>query len=190
VSAPARMPAGAADTADARDAVAAVRRADWRFLLPDPRLGRVACPAPTELELVVALRAAGATVHVLEAPRCAVPYDVVVVTGSQVVDAHAARGLLRSGGWLYAEVAGRRSGAAAAAVRAAGFRDVAVHWLWPDARSCREIVPLERNALRAAMGRRDPGARLRLRARAATLLAGCGLLRLTMDVAAVIGRAP
>ncbi|MEA2304532.1 MAG: hypothetical protein QOH43_1812, partial [Solirubrobacteraceae bacterium] len=32
-----------------------VRRADFRFLLPDPALGRVAYPAPRDPELLAAL---------------------------------------------------------------------------------------------------------------------------------------
>jgi hypothetical protein len=170
-------------------APAAVRRVDWRFLLPDRALGRVAYLAPHDVALTRGLLAAGAVVDLLAAPA-APPrsYDLVVVTGARRAAPAVWRSLLVPGGWLYIETPGRRSGAFARALRGAGFDEVERFWLWPRAAACREIVPLQRAALRHALGRRDPGARLRLRARAAGVLAYSGLFAFAVHDAAVIGR--
>jgi hypothetical protein len=172
------------------DQLAAVRRADWRFLLPDPSLGRVAYLAPHEPALVDALRAAGATVDTLAGPAPLAAYDVAVLTGGRPDRVAASAALLRPGGWLCAEVTGRATRRWTRALRAQGFQDVAAHWLWPHAGACREIVPLERAALGHALGRRDPGGRLRLRVRAAQLLVHAGLFSLAARSALVIGRLP
>jgi hypothetical protein len=49
-------------------------------------------------------------------------------------------------------------------------------------------VPLEPLALQHALARRDPGARLRIRARVAALLARTRVFRLALRDAAVVGR--
>jgi hypothetical protein len=183
-------PASRSETSADDRALAAVRRADWRFLLPDPELGRVAYLAPHEPELVEALTLAGASVDLLAAPAPTADHDVIVISDGPPATVRGARGPLRPGGWLYAEVPGRSAGAWTRALAAGGFEDVAAHWLWPDASACREIVPLERAALHLALRRRDPGARVRVRARAAGLLAGNRMFALAVRRAAVIGRRP
>jgi hypothetical protein len=171
------------------EAPAEVLRADWRFLLPDRALGRVAYPAPHDVALTQGLRAAGAVVDLLAAPAApSRSYDLVVVTGAGRAAPARWRALLAPGGWLYVETPGLRSGACARALLRSGFDEVERFWLWPRAGACREIVPLQRAALRHALGRRDPGARLRLRARAAGVLAYSGLFSLAVHDAAVIGR--
>jgi hypothetical protein len=169
-------------------AAAAARRADWRFLLPDPRPGRVAYLGRPDPTLVAALELAGAAVDTLDHPECAAGHELVVITGGRTGDVAAARGLLRGGGWLYAEVPGLRVRAWERALGRAGFHEIASHWLFPDEHDCREIVPLERRALSYALRRRDPGARLRLRAHAAGLLVHAGAFRFAVRRAAVIGR--
>lgn len=163
------------------------RRAAWRFLLPDPELGRVAYLAPHEPELVAALRLVSRGVHLLDGPASDRTYDVVVVTGGDPRTAGAAQALLRPGGWFYAETPGRAAAAWTRALRQAGFVEVGAYWLWPDEHTCLEIVPLEREAVRHALGRRDPGARFRLRAKAARLLVELGILNVAVRRAAVIG---
>jgi hypothetical protein len=176
----------------ARTGAADVRRADWRFLLPDPGLGEVAVAGTPEDRLVRALRDVAASVSPLPASAASdARYDVVVVVPAAAGALDGAAAHVRRGGWLYAETTGRGARAAERELRAAGLRDVNAHWLWPSATACREIVPLaDSGAVRAALARRDPGARLRLRARAAALLAGTSALRLVLPAVAVIGRAP
>jgi hypothetical protein len=166
------------------------RRAAWRFLLPDPELGRVAYLAPHEPELVAALTLVSRGVDLLDSPASDPTHDLVVITGGDPRTAGAARALLRPGGWLYAEMPGRAAGAWARELREAGFDEVGAYWLWPDEHTSLEIVPLEREAVRHALERRDPGARFRLRARAARLLVELGLLNVAVRCAAVIGCAP
>jgi hypothetical protein len=161
------------------------RRADWRFLLPDPQLGGVAYLPPHDTELVRALEACGASVDLGGASHAA---EVVVITGGGPAGIARGRELLRAGGWLYAEVPGWRTPAWERALRRSDFDEVAAHWLWPSARGCREIVPLEPLALRHALQRRDPGARLRLRARVAGLVARTRLFRLALRHTAVVAR--
>jgi hypothetical protein len=176
---------------DSEDVVAVARRADWRFLLPDPALGRVAYLAPHEPAVAEALGLVSAGEVALDVAATARrAYDTAVLTGGRTGQAAAVAALLRPGGWLYVETTGPATGAWARALRAAGFVDVAAHWLWPDAGRCLEIVPLQRAAIRHALSRRDPGARLRLRARGAGLVASAGLFRFAARHAAVIGRLP
>jgi hypothetical protein len=161
------------------------RRADWRFLLPDPDLGEVAYLPPHDPELLRALESCSAAVDVGAAADAA---DVVVITGGGPASVAQGCELLRAGGWLYAEVPGWRTPAWERELRRREFDEVAAHWLWPSARGCREIVPLEPRALRHALQRRDPGARLRLRARVAGLLVRARLFRLALRHTAVVAR--
>lgn len=176
---------------DRADLLAAVRRADWRFLLPDPSLGRVAYLAPHLPDVVVALQEVAAAVDLLDTVDATRPdYDVVVITGGRIETVATARALLRSGGWVCAEVRGRQAGRAARTLRASGFEAIEASWLWPNAGACREMVPLVGPALREALGRRDPGGRLRARVRLAQALARTPLIRLAVRSAVVVGRTP
>src|SRR6266550_7858613 len=78
----------------------ASHRIDWRFLLPDVRLGRVAYLGDDD-ELVASLEAGGASVEILEAPelhRVKAPhFDGAVVSASAIGYAGFARALLREG---------------------------------------------------------------------------------------------
>ena len=164
------------------------RRADWRFLLPNPDVGRVAYLPPQDAELVSALELCGAGVDLCREPPGHTRHELVVITGGKPAAVARARGFLRAGGWLYAEVPGRSAPAWQRELRRCGFDEIGAHWLWPSASACREIVPLEVVALRHAMARRDPGARLRVRARLAGLLARTRLFRLVLRDAAVVAR--
>jgi hypothetical protein len=168
----------------------AIRRADWRFLLPDPHLGQVAYVAPHDPALVRALELTADGLALSEAEGLeAAGADVVVATGaSPKAVARLAAGV-RPGGWLYAEARGRASARWAAAFRGAGLQEVEVVWLWPDAARTKEMVALgDAAAVRHALGRRDPGARLRPRAWAARALLATGRLHLLVPSIAVIGR--
>jgi hypothetical protein len=170
-----------------------VRRADWRFLLPDPSLGRVACAGPPDEELLEALRHVTSSVTVLGATGMdpGEGHDVVVVAAASPRRLEGLGAHLRPGGHVYAETSGRRARACARTLEKQGFGDVGLHWLWPSAAACKELIPLgDRTAAQAALDRRDPGARVRLRARAAGRLLALGRLDLLVPHAAVIGRAP
>jgi hypothetical protein len=170
-----------------------VRRVDWRFLLPDPVLGHVGLAGTADPELSRALAQVAASVAPLAAvgPGASACYDVVVVRAAAARDVAGTLSSVRPSGWLYIETSGRAARACARELRSAGFGEVELHWLWPTAERCKEIVPLgNAGALRAALARRDPGHRLRLRARAASLLAASGALRFVLSAVAVVGRAP
>jgi hypothetical protein len=164
------------------------RRADWRFLLPDPDLRSVAYLPPHDPELVKALELCGAAIDYCAEPLRPARHGLVVITAGPPSAVVRARGILLPGGWLYAEVPGRQTADWERELRSRGFEDVAAHWLWPSERACREMVPLEPGAIRHALGRRDPGARLRVRARAAQSLAHTRAFKIALRRAAVIGR--
>jgi hypothetical protein len=176
-------------TAMAQDGVLGVRRADFRFLLPDPALGRVAYPAPRDPELTAALERVSACVERAPAEDLS-GYDLIVLTGGGRTAIEAAADAAPAGAWLYVELTGQAAAALARRLRRRGFEDVKAYWLWPDATRCKEIVPLEPTSLRHALGRRDPGARLRLRAALASTLVRTGLFRFAASSAAVVARVP
>lgn len=93
----------------------AARRLDWRFLLPEPRLGRVAYLGPGEDGLAAALQDAVGCVRVSDAAvgavgeaRCAdasdAPFDVVVMQSPSPAALTRAAAVVRPGGWLYCEL--------------------------------------------------------------------------------------
>ena len=171
-------------------ALGVARRADWRFLLPRPRLGRVAYLAPHDSGLIAALSVVSDVLELGAPPGTLGSHDVVVLTGARRRHIARARAILRHGGWLYAEVPGPAARACTRAFRRSGFVEVSAHWLWPAADECHEIVALERDPLLHALSRRDPGARLRLRARVARFLVASGMFPLAVRRACVIGRHP
>jgi hypothetical protein len=181
----------------------ASRRLDWRFLLPEPELGRVACVGVDDPNLVESLRLFGREATVLEAGRPweeLAPHDVVVLRNPAGAELAAAVGLLRPGGWMYVEVdgAGRRlpegrrtARGYAAALRRLGLVEVQGHLHWPDFRSCGVIVPLgDALAVRLALARRRQNGIARPVARLAPLLAACNLLAVVAPSASVLAQRP
>ena len=182
----------------------ASRRLDWRFLLPDPELGRVACVGVDDLDLVESLRLFSSEATVLEAGRPwgeLAPHDVVVLRNPAEAELAAGLLLLRPGGCMYVEVDGvgdrrlpegrRTARGYAAALRRLGLVEVQGHLHWPDFRSCGVIVPLgDALAVRLALARRRQNGSARLVARLAPLLAACNLLALVAPSASVLARRP
>jgi len=182
----------------------ASRRLDWRFLLPKPELGRVACVGVDDPALVDALRLFGSEVTVLEGGRQweeLAPQDVVVLRNPAGAELAAAVPLLRPGGWMYVEVDGvggrrlpegrRTARGHSAALRRLGLVEVQGHLHWPDFRSCAVIVPLgDALAVRFALARRRQNGSARLVARLAPLLAACNLLAVVAPSASVLARRP
>jgi hypothetical protein len=183
----------------------ASRRLDWRFLLPEPELGRVACIGVDDPNLAESLRLFGSEATVLEAGRPweeLALHDVVVLRNPAGAELAAAVPLLRPGGWMYVEVDGaggrrrllgsrRTARGYAAALRRLGLVEVQGHLHWPDFRSCRVIVPLgDALAVRLALARRRQNASARLVVRLAPLLAACNLLAAVAPSASVLARRP
>jgi hypothetical protein len=155
----------------------ASRRLDWRFLLADPTLGRVAYIGQARGSLLPALELFSTTVQVFAPATNAVMrrdadgrYDVVVANDPTVWVLQQAVGLLRPGGCLYIEVRSalqslkpllwsmfyrswRRPGLGrpqdyVAALRQLGLHTVEPFWFWPNFEACTRIIPLrERDAL-------------------------------------------
>ncbi len=81
------------------------RRLDWRFLLPEPQLGRVAYCGPVQSTLAIALREFSEELHVF-APTARPNeggFDVVVLAEPTVPQLEIAQQLLAPHGYLYAE---------------------------------------------------------------------------------------
>jgi hypothetical protein len=172
-----------------------VRRADFRFLLPDPRPREVVVLGEPAPGVVDALRALGASVSLPDArdgaARVAPAPDLVLARGGSHALVERARALLRPGGHLYVEA--DRAGAAglAAAARRAGLRDVATHWHWPHFERPLEIAPLgEPGALRLALSRRRSRRASRAKAWLAGTLARVGALQRLAPCVSVLARRP
>jgi hypothetical protein len=185
-------PLAASVEAAADDLLHAVRRADWRFLLPNPQLDDVAYLAPHEPVLVEALRRAARSVTLVDADDQGTgEHDVVVATGASAAAAPRLAGLTRPDGRVYVETTGRASRRWARALARQGLDEIEVVWLWPTAAAPKELVPLhDAAAVRHALGRRDPGARLRVRVWAGRALLAAGALPLAVPAAAVLARRP
>jgi len=142
------------------------RRVDWRFLMPDPTLERVAYIGPAQGALLEALRLFSGSVTVFESvsgeDSAASPHDVVVAHHPSREALRAAARLVRPGGFLYAEVTGfRHARRDVAVLRHSGCASVQVHWHWPDFEACTRIVPLDDPVVLVGTllkGRRGPAA--------------------------------
>jgi hypothetical protein len=183
----------------------ASRRVDWRFLLPQPDLGRTAYVGLPDERLLDALGQCAAELTSLATPASARPvaaaqslYDLVVLVDPEPGDLAVAAGLLRPDGWLYAEQprsfrtrvvgAARFPRVATRGLEALGFVDVQAHWHWPDFASCEEMVPLcDAGAIRHMLARRRVyGARAKVGL--ARLLLLSGLFGAAVQHLSVLGR--
>jgi aminoglycoside phosphotransferase (APT) family kinase protein len=176
----------------------AIRRLDWRFLLPDPRLDQVAFVGPED-DLFEALRAVARNVVREEASeptgQAQDSTRLVVVPNADERSIHAAAGLVEPGGWLYAELP--RAAVMRGHVRRigpmlerAGFAAVRWHWHWPSIVMSKRIVPLDHPAGARGSLARQLGRQLRTRERLlGGLLSACGALELAGGrVSLVAGR--
>ena len=124
-----------------------LRRADWRYLLPDPAPAHALCLAGGTLREACAV-VAGA---VDDAPRAGARYDLVVAEEPDDATLRRLVGALRPDGACYTEWTSRAPGAAARARRAleqVGLRDARSYRPWPSAERCRVWVPTEGAAAR------------------------------------------
>lgn len=146
---PAAAP-GASDPPD--ELLQRSRRVDWRFLLPNPRLGRVVYFGPPDDPLREALADFSESVTDASALEADEPeaFDIAVLRAQPAETLTHARTLLKPGGVLYAEIQ-RRVGRDipwtlrryASNAERAGFRHVETFWNWPNYTRCTKILPVD-----------------------------------------------
>jgi hypothetical protein len=189
--------------AAAADDLQLARRVDWRFLLPRPDLGNVACSDRADPDLVAACNRFAASVSHLGGPGeerngPAAGLDVVVLVDPVRAEIAQAAARLRAGGWLYAELPRRLRPTPGASrrrclrlLRTRGFEEIAVHVHWPSFAECAEIFsPHDPAPARAWIARRrEHGGHRALGVLILRLALRLGLLA---DVApvSVVARAP
>jgi hypothetical protein len=153
-----------------------VRRVDWRFLLPSPKLDHVAFLGDDDQHMVQALRWFSNSVSLLDLgwsfPSAQAPrFDVVILRSSRLADLEKANAVLEPGGVLSWEIE-RRFGwrcVLQCLRRAAGkpprgrmgpcllqhfqshlaqqkFEEIRFHWHRPDFKNALEIIPLSDDA--------------------------------------------
>ncbi len=147
------------------------RRIDWRFLLPEPALRRVAYLGPDRGTLLPALREFCDSVEIISSASCAKNNsplcNLAVVCSRSLADLARAHACLAAGGYLYWEVGrGSRHGLSRtmkkhagrngelrgtrryfrdciAALEGLGFGEVEINWHRPNFAACLEIIPLD-----------------------------------------------
>ena len=190
---------------DADALLQASRRVDWRFLLPDPNLGRVAYLGPAHGALLGSLRLFSASLAVGEAADGTL-HDVVVAHNPSLDQLRRAAGLVRPGAYLYVEAYGPlhrrrlRRGPGRwpcfaadyqAAIERLGLAEAVAHWHWPSFEACAEIVPLaDPDAMLLALGRRRSGAGARLKSALGRALLRAGLFARLAPCFSVVARKP
>lgn len=207
-----------ATPSDLPDRLAAARRLDWRFLWPDPALGRVLVLGAASPDLLDALRREAAAVerpsgpwHEISGhPNLLAPADVliVVLNASETAAPALARRILavveaglRPGGRVYIEVSGWRAGARprrpmhpmawVRGLSAGGLESVAAYAVWPDFERCQWLAPIaEPDAMRLAFGRGATDFPSRLAGAAARLALRVGLLPALLPRFCIVARRP
>jgi hypothetical protein len=139
------LPATAVDALPEAERNALLRRADWRFLLPDPQPRRALCLARGGLARAVshisdisdtAEEIAG---HAEEAPG----WDLAVLSAPSETELRQAWEGLRPGGTLYVERPAARARRMLRQLAADADRALAFYWPWPWLSRARLWLPLE-----------------------------------------------
>jgi len=145
-------PLAAADGEQLDELLQRSRRVDWRFLLPDPRLGRVIYVGPPDDPLREALADFAESVTDSEtlAGESADRFDAAVLRTPPLAALARAHSLLVPGGTLYVELQRRVGREApwllrryAAAAERAGFEQIEIFLNWPDFTRTTKIMPLD-----------------------------------------------
>ena len=169
------------------DEPAAIRRVDWRFLLPESAFETVAVSGPADEVVLSGLKlVAGQLIRMDAKERPAATNstpDLVVTIAPSRSGLEIALGHVPSGGWIYVG-AGTRAitdrssiGHVVRRLHASGFTDVRRSWHWPSEPAAIEIVPLDdTRAVLQALARRRSGRAARLKAMTARLALTCGVL--------------
>jgi hypothetical protein len=182
------------------------RRIDWRFLLPNPRLGHVAYIGPSHRTLLPALdQFSTSLTHVSLSDQIGLSqsapasFELVIVHSQSLAAVQKAHTLLMTDGYLYWEI-DRRGGFAPlcgltqrregqkrwivrpvhhnlAVLERLGFGNIEVHWHRPSFESCHEILPLyDRCALAYMFSQQREGLADRIRLVAGRFLLETGWL--------------
>ncbi|MEP7359122.1 MAG: hypothetical protein ABI847_17860, partial [Anaerolineales bacterium] len=118
-----------------------LRRADWRFLLPEIAPSRAYCAADDALTQAVRAIAGQVTVT---AAGAGAEFDLAVLQNPSPAGLRAAWAALKPGGSLYVEwTMFQPSGATAGRLRAAGFEAVERYWPWPSVEEPKAWLPLD-----------------------------------------------
>jgi hypothetical protein len=180
------------------------RRIDWRFLLPEPYLRRVAYLGPERGALPAALEHFSDSFRIVSAVDDEAVFDLVVLRLSEVPEVAKAHALLTPGSFLYWEMKplkwsdslrhldnGRDQANASnewrrtlnlfqhyfAALEQFGFGDIQMHWQRPNFEACLEIIPMnEAAALDYAFSRPRSDWASRLKFAAGRVMMQTGLL--------------
>jgi hypothetical protein len=193
-----------------------VRRIDWRFLLPEPYLRRVAYFGPAKGALPSALEHFSESFQNISSPKKA-KFDLVVLGLRDAPDLEKAHTLLAPGGFLYWEmkpvslsVAWRHlmnrdvetSQAASKrwrwvlnlfgehidALERLGFGDIQLHWHRPNFEACLEMIPMHEPALDYTFSRTRSDLASRLKFAAGRVMMQSGLLAHLTPCFSIIGR--
>jgi hypothetical protein len=178
------------------------RRIDWRFLLPEPYLRRVAYFGPSNGTLPSALEHFSESFRIISSHDGG-NFDLMVLRLREIPDLAKANKLLVSGGFLYwelkpinwaATLQHRANGkhdstpkrwrrvpslfhAHIAALTRLGFQDIQIHWHRPNFEGCLEIIPMnEATALDYAFGRPRSDLANRIKFAAGKVMMQTGLL--------------
>ena len=178
------------------------RRIDWRFLLPEPHLRRVAYFGPESGTLPSALKHFSEAFQVISENQTGA-FDLVVLRLREISDLGKANELLAHGGFLYWEMKPvnwtaallyRANGKSDSmpkrwqrvpnlfheqveALQRLGFQDIQIHWQRPNFDGCLEIIPMqEATALDYAFGRPRSDLASRVKFAAGKMMMQTGLL--------------
>lgn len=174
----------------------AIRRLDWRFLLPDPLLRSGAYSAGPGTSLAAALeRFCPSFVQLNTAKAHGRQFPLVVLGQASIRTIRAAAESVFPGGWLYAEFARnplslrpwltypRRC---CIELERLGF-DMDAFWHHPDFENCQQIIPLLEQGARAfALSFRPINWRSQMKVRLGRLLNGMELLPLVVPCFSVL----
>ena len=193
------------------DQLQAARRLDWRFLLPDPRLGDVGCLAPADGSLLAALRLLSRSVELVEPNDGTVgEYDLVVSGSLNNQHLVVAAQLVRPGGHIYGEAPGLtarvwsrirgvdwRPGPSSSPAElltlasTLGLVELQTYWHWPDFVNTSQIIPLGYDAARQlALIPVGQGGRGRMKLAAGSLLLRSGLLKRLIPCFSLVAQRP
>ena len=164
-----------------------VRRVDWRFLLPDPRLRHMAYLGPKKGLLLQALQHFSESFSIISwselpdyRPGIHSGFDLAIAHSPKTVDLEGIRSILSDGGYLYWEIDrsswGRRWRMHhfrdyVTALEKLGFDDICANWHRPNFDSSLEIIPLDdEHALRYVLSGREGNAKGRIQVAAGRFL--------------------